>query len=80
MSKTKTIAPYSLRDVRSEHQLDALRRDNHTWGDWTIMTDSYRTWISCQKIGEHPTAHIEVPKAIFDRLVDAYIKPRKAQP
>jgi len=41
------------------------------------MTDGYTVWISKQKIGENRTDHIAVPKAIFDRLCDAYTKPRK---
>ncbi len=40
------------------------------------MTDGYRVWISKQKVGEKRTDHVEVPKAIFDRLFDAYAKQR----
>jgi len=61
----------------SEADLMRMRRDHATWGgDWYIMTDGYTVWISKQKLGEARTDHIAIPKTIFDRLSDAYIKQR----
>lgn len=71
-----------LASFRGANEGEILRmgRDHSTWGDWTIMTDGYRVWVSKQKMGEARTHHIEVPKGVFDRLVDAYTKPRKLHP
>ena len=66
----------SLRDVRNIDALDSLRRDHYDHGDWYIMTDSNRVWISKQKIGHERTDHINVPKAIFDKMIDDYLKPQ----
>lgn len=67
----------SLRQVRSFDEVCDLTRDCLTWGDWSIMTDGVRVWISRQKIGEKPTHNIEIPKPIYDRLHDAYSRPLK---
>jgi len=72
MPKTATR---SLRQAKSTNDVCSLRRDNYECGDWSIMTDGYRVWISKQKMGESRTDHIEVPKAIFDKLFDCYGKP-----
>lgn len=72
MAKAKTR---SLRQVRNLDDVCKLRRDNYEHKDWSIMTDGYCVWISKQKVGEDRTHHIEVPKAIFDKLFDSYGKP-----
>ena len=74
---TKNQKTMSFRDARTEADVCRLVYDHATWGDWTIMTNGYRVWISRQKIGEEPTHHIEVPKGVFDRLHDAYARQRK---
>ena len=66
----------SLREVRTLEEVCRLKRDHHTWGDWSISTDGGTVWISKQKLGAEQTDHIEIPKAVFDRLFDAYAKPR----
>lgn len=71
MAKPKTR---SLRQVTDTDEVCELRRDHYEYRNWSIMTDGYRVWISKQKVGENRTAHIEVPKAIFDRLFDSYGK------
>jgi hypothetical protein len=66
------------KSFRQASEVDLMRmgRDHATWGDWRIMTDGYRVWLAQQALGHAPTRHIEVPKGIFDRLIDAYVKPR----
>jgi len=55
-----------------------LPRDHYEVGDWSIMIDGYGTvWISKQKLGYPPTDHIEIPRKVFNRLVDAYQHERK---
>jgi hypothetical protein len=71
MAKPKTR---SLRQVRGTNAVCELRRDHYEFGDWSIMTDGYRVWISKQKVGESPTDRIEVPKPIFDKMFDSYGK------
>lgn len=76
---TRKPAPHSeTRSFRQAKEADLIRmrRDHATLGDWRIMTDGYRTWIARQEIGQKPSHHIEVPKRIFDRLIDAYTKQR----
>jgi hypothetical protein len=70
----------SLREAKTEAQIIDLPRDHYGFQNWTIMTNGYTVWISRQKVGEQPTAHIEIPKGIFDRLLDMYEReqtPRK---
>lgn len=70
----------SLRQVRDEPGVCRMPRDHYEWGNWSIMTNGHQVWISHQEVGKSPTAHIEVPKAVFDRLFDAYGKPRNLGP
>jgi hypothetical protein len=71
-----SVPAVALRDA-TFNQICRLMRDNHRAGDWSISTDGSSVWISCQKIGEPPTADIEVPRRIFNRLIAAYTKPRR---
>lgn len=64
----------SLRQVKGTKDICSVRRDHHDFGDWCIMTDGYRVWISKQKIKHPRTDHIEIPKTIFDKMFDAYGK------
>ena len=67
----------SLRTANFE-TLITLPRDNYWAKDWSIMTDGEDTvWISQQKIGCNRTDYIEIPRRIFNRLIDAYQKDRK---
>lgn len=65
----------SLRQVKTIDDVCRLRRDHFDRGDWLIMTDGIRVWISKQKKGEERTDHIEVPKKVFDALYDRYGTP-----
>ena len=65
----------SLRDVRNTKEICSLRRDHYKVGNWTIITDGYRVWISQQAMGKARTDHIDMPKAVFDRLCGAYVTP-----
>lgn len=67
----------SMRDVRGETGVVMLERDNWQFGEWSILCDGYRVYLSCQPRGEPPSQHIEIPKSVFDRMVDAYTAPQK---
>lgn len=69
----------SLREIKSFDAVCELPRDHYEIGDWCIMTDGIRVWISQQAMGEQRTDHIEVPKAIFDRLLARYERPQKVR-
>jgi hypothetical protein len=59
------------------NELCTLAKDHYDIGDWTIATDGEGTvWISQQAMGCERTDHIEIPRKIFNCLVDAYQKPR----
>jgi len=49
-----------------------MHRDHTEVGDWCLMTDTDVVWISQQKIGEDRTQHIEIPRAVFNRLLVWY--------
>lgn len=66
----------SLRLVKSIAQVCELPRDNYGFQNWSIMTDGHTVWISKQKVGEQPTADIEIPKGVFDRLLVLYERPQ----
>lgn len=72
MAKAKQMSLYAVRNMK---EVCRLPRDHFDLGDWSIMTDGYIVWISKQKIGHEQTDHIEIPKRIFDQLVDRYAKP-----
>lgn len=60
------------------NELCRFERDNiEVGGGWSIMTDTYNVWLSKQQVGEWPTDKIEVPRAVFNRMVKQYLKPRK---
>lgn len=61
----------------SEDQLCRIGRDNISVGDFSILTDSYRVWLSEQKIGESPKQGIEIPPAVFKKLAQWYFRPQR---
>jgi hypothetical protein len=42
-------------------------------GDFTILTDGVRVWLSEQPSGEMPKQKIEIPRPVFDKLVRWYV-------
>jgi len=66
----------SMREAKGEKGVVALARDNWQFGDWGLLCDGHYVWISLQAEGEMPERKIEIPKNVFDRMVDAYIAPQ----
>jgi hypothetical protein len=62
----------SLRKTYDMVELCRIRRDCYAIGPWSISTDGNKAWISKQTIGKPQEALIEIPKRIFDRLLDLY--------
>jgi hypothetical protein len=70
MPPTKVVkAPI---DAKADAQVCALGRDNVSWGDYSILFDADRVWLSQQAIGEAPTQKIELPRHVFDRFARWY--------
>lgn len=66
----------SLRQVPGFDAVCKMPRDSYNVGDWSILTDGETVWITRQKLGERPSHKIEIPKSVYDKLHDAYAKPR----
>lgn len=58
-------------------ELCAFRTDHAEIGDWSIMTDTTVVWLSEQQIGHNVKQTVEIPRAVFNLLVKAYLKQRK---
>lgn len=71
----------SMLQAKTESDVIALERDNWQIGDWGLLCDGYTVWISLQPMGSAPVCKIEVPKAVFDQMVEGYIaQQRKPKP
>lgn len=73
--KVKLMRP---RDARTFDQVCALPRDNLTVGDFWIMlngTGDNSVSICAQKEGQNVTANVDIPRRVFDRMVDWYMNP-----
>lgn len=68
----------SMRDAKRESDVVKLERDNWQFGDWGLACDGHHVWLSWQPMGQPREREIEIPKAIFDRMVDAYVAPQGA--
>lgn len=60
-------------DAKTDAQVAALGRDNVSWGDYIILFDGVRVWLSQQARGELPTQKIELPRHVFDRFARWYV-------
>lgn len=73
----KPAQKMSLRQCRTERDIIRMPRDNFDRGDWWFLTDGYRVTFAEQKMGEAATQSVTIPKGIFDRFVDIYVRPVK---
>lgn len=76
-SKAKPVKTLSLRNAKGLYQVASLRRDNYERKDFRILTDGTTVWLTKQALGHPVEADIQIPKAIFDRLIDNYGKPQR---
>lgn len=78
MSKPKKVVKTPRRAGTFNAVCD-MPRDNVTWQNFWIITDGGNVSLCNQKLGEHPTQSIDIPKKTFDRLVDWYMTGRWPQ-
>ncbi len=57
-------------------QICKLDRDNFSFGDFWIITDATTVSLAAQKLGESATQTITLPRRVFSRFVDEYLKER----
>lgn len=67
----------SLRDAKTEKEVCLLQRDHFDVGDFGVMSNGTTVWLTEQRLGEKQKQVIEVPKKVFDKLIDVYMKPQK---
>lgn len=67
----------SLLECKNLDQVCELKRDNFSYGDFSILSDGHSTWLSQQKVGESPVQSFEIPKRKFDYLIRKYIASQK---
>ncbi len=61
----------------SESELIRLERDNFEVKDFSILCDSFHVWLGEQKMGESPKQRIEIPRAVFNKLIAHYQRKQK---
>ena len=67
---TKKLTPMK---ARTDGQICKLTRDNAELNDWCIVIGEGLVWITEQELGKSPTQEIDIPRAVFDRLVRWYV-------
>jgi hypothetical protein len=75
MSTTNSgIAPA---DVKRERDVLALERSHYWYGDFAMLIEhDGRVYLTNQPKGEEPKERIEIPRHVFKRFVDWYLKPQ----
>jgi hypothetical protein len=58
-------------------ELCRMDRDNVSYGDFWIVTDTNEITIAKQKMGESCQASVSIPRRVFNRFVDQYLKERE---
>lgn len=72
--KPKLLSP---RKIRGFNHVLVLNSDHHDTETHWILTDGHSVSIAQKAIGKPCTASIKVPKRVFDRLVDWYMRPQR---
>lgn len=62
----------------TESQLCRIKRDNFDVGNFTIMTDAHKVWLSEQPMGGTVVQQIGMTRSTFNKLVRWYLRPQKA--
>lgn len=77
-SRKKPVKTMRPRDARTSEQVCNMPRDNLTVGGFWILLSGNRACsvtICAQKSGEPVTQKINIPRRVFDRFIDWYMKP-----
>lgn len=68
--KSAVVAPVPMTATKEE--ICEMLFDNVEVGDFSIMTDAATVWLSEQAMCEMPRQQIEMPRAIFNKLIKWY--------
>jgi hypothetical protein len=60
------------REAETFDQICDLERDNTEIDDYAILVDEAYVYLNEQRVGESPTASIQIPREIFNALIDWY--------
>lgn len=66
----------SLKDCMNRDQVAELPRDNFSQDGFTLLCDGSTVWIGEQNTGDAPSQCLEVPKRVFDILINKYERPQ----
>ena len=61
-------------------ELGCMDRDHADIGDWSIMVDAQYVWLTDQTSGESPKEAVGIPRDVFNRLLDEYLRLRELKP
>jgi len=59
--------------AKTEQEICELPRDNADLGDWCLIVGESLIWITEQEMGKSPEQEIDVPRAVFDKMVRWYV-------
>ncbi len=68
------MRPY---EAKTTDEVCRLQTDHNDVDDYWILTDGYTVTVCEQKSGKIPAQEINVPHAIFNRLIAWYIREQK---
>ena len=54
-------------------ELCEMPRDHRDIGDFCLMTDAETVWLSEQAMGEARKQHLEIPRDVFNTLLQWYL-------
>ncbi len=69
------MRPY---DAKKLGEVCNLRTDSKDVGDYWIMTDGYQVTMHEQKLGKPTTQDIAIPRTVFNRLIDWYMRDQES--
>lgn len=61
----------------TEKELCRFRRDGTELGDYWLSCDAFHVSLNEQKVGEMTKQGITMKRSDFNRIIAAYLKPRK---
>jgi hypothetical protein len=73
------MAKRSLQESNGAGNVGELERDHFTVSDFGLLSDGVTVWLSQQRQGSPPDQSFEIPKYIFDGLVEHYQKPQQVR-
>lgn len=66
----------SLMDLNGDSDAAEIDRDHFSKGDFTILCDGFTVSLTEQALGSAPLQEINIPKKVFDYLIQKYQEPQ----